>query len=51
MDRFNNAHQSHEHSLKVLELVSKYDDFMDSLTSVADMGCGEGLDINWWARN
>lgn len=51
MDRFNNSHQSHEHSLKVLELVSNYDDFMDSLTSVADMGCGEGLDINWWARN
>ena len=51
MDQFNNAHQSHEHSLEVLKLLESYDDFMDSISSIADMGCGRGFDINWWARN
>lgn len=51
MDQFNNAYQSHDHSLEVLTLLEGYDDFMDSITSVADMGCGRGFDINWWARN
>jgi trans-aconitate methyltransferase len=49
MDQFKNAHASHEHSLEILDLVYLYDDFMDSLGTVADMGCGHGLDINWWA--
>lgn len=51
MDQFNNAHQSFEHSRPILEMIERYDDFMDSVTSVADMGCGSGMDINWWARN
>ena len=51
MDQFNNSHQSHAQSIKVLELINQYDDFMDSVTTVADMGCGGGFDINWWARN
>lgn len=48
-DVFPNKMASHEHSLRVLELLSLYDDFMDSLTVIADMGCGSGLDIEWWA--
>ena len=26
-----------------------YDSFLDSLTVVADFGCGAGLDVEWWA--
>jgi trans-aconitate methyltransferase len=33
----------------VFELISLFDSFMDSLTVIADMGCGAGMDINWWA--
>lgn len=49
MALFKNAHASHEHSLKVLNLLNEYDSFLDSLTVIADMGCGEGLDVEWWA--
>lgn len=49
MARFSNAHKSHEHSLTTLELIAQFDDFMQSITSIADMGCGGGLDIAWWA--
>lgn len=48
-DNFLNKYDSHDHSLRVLELLSLYDSFMDSLTVIADMGCGDGLDANWWA--
>ena len=27
----------------------EYDDFMESVGTVCDMGCGEGLDLEWWA--
>lgn len=50
-DTFKNKYESHEHSLRILELLSLYDDFMDSLTVIADMGCGSGLDIEWWANS
>lgn len=49
MDQFKNKLASHDHSLRLLELISLYDDFMDSITVIADMGCGAGLDIEWWA--
>lgn len=49
MDLFRNKYESHEHSLQILDLISVYDDFMDSITTIADMGCGAGLDINWFA--
>lgn len=48
-DRFGNKYDSHDHSARVLELITAYDDFMDSITVVADMGCGSGLDIGWFA--
>lgn len=50
MDQFKNKLASHDHSLRLLELISLYDDFMDSITVIADMGCGAGLDIEWWAN-
>ena len=48
-DNFKDKYDSHDHSCRVLELISVFDAFMDSLTVIADMGAGEGLDINWWA--
>lgn len=46
---FKNAQESHEHSRDVLDMLYQYDTFMDSIKVVADMGCGAGLDVNWWA--
>lgn len=50
MAQFRNAQESHEHSLKTLEIIYGYDSFLDSLEAVADMGCGSGLDLDWFAR-
>lgn len=47
---FTTPANSHQHSLKTLNLLYEFDDFMESVGTVADMGCGsEGLDIEWWA--
>lgn len=37
------------HSRRFLDLFREYDDFLDSLSVVCDMGCGSGSDIEWWA--
>jgi SAM-dependent methyltransferase len=37
------------HSLKILNQLREYDSFLDSLKIIADMGCGTGEDIHWWA--
>jgi SAM-dependent methyltransferase len=37
------------HSLKILNQLREYDSFLDSLRVIADMGCGTGEDIQWWA--
>jgi SAM-dependent methyltransferase len=49
MTQFANSDLSHEHSLEILNLLYGYDSFLDSLSVVADMGCGAGLDAAWWA--
>jgi len=49
MALFKNSHDSHQHSLTVLNSLVDYDSFLDSLTVIADMGCGAGLDAKWWA--
>lgn len=49
MGQFKNAYESHDHSLQTLELIYGYDSFLDSINVIADMGCGEGLDTEWWA--
>lgn len=38
------------HSLTVLNALYEYDSFLDSLTTIVDMGCGTGEDILWWAN-
>ena len=50
MALFKNAHDSHQHSLDFLSLIYGYDSFLDGITAVADMGCGAGMDVNWWAN-
>lgn len=36
-------------SLDVLETLYEYDDFMASIGTLVDLGCGNGDDIKWWA--
>lgn len=50
MDQFTSGYQSHLHSLKTLNLLFEYDSFLDSIKTVADMGCGAGYDTKWWAE-
>lgn len=50
MGRFRNSIISHEHSLEILNVLYGYDSFLDNLTTIADMGCGTGLDTEWWAQ-
>jgi SAM-dependent methyltransferase len=49
MALFKNEYASHEHSLEVLNMIYGFDSFLDSITVIADMGCGAGLDVEWWA--
>lgn len=46
---FSSPEESHSHSLHTLETLYEYDDFMESVGTLADMGCGSGLDLEWWA--
>jgi len=40
---------SHQHSLKTLNVLYEHDDFMASIRNVIDLGCGTGEDLVWWA--
>ena len=46
---FKNLDEAHAHSLETLNLLYKYSDFMRSIKTVADLGCGAGKDLAWWA--
>ena len=46
---FASPEQSHAHSLKTLEALYEYDDFMASIDTLVDLGCGHGLDLEWWS--
>jgi SAM-dependent methyltransferase len=46
---FRNPEESHVHSLETLNCLYEYDDFMSSIDTLIDLGCGSGLDIEWWA--
>lgn len=46
---FSRPGESHQHSLKTLNMLASYDDFMESIATVVDLGCGSGEDIEWWA--
>jgi len=40
---------TNRHSLKILNQLREYDSFLESLKTIADVGCGTGEDIAWWA--
>ena len=40
---------SHRHSLQILDALYEYDDFMASIRTMLDLGCGTGEDLEWWA--
>ena len=47
---FPSATESHKHSLNTLNLLYEYDDFMESIGRLVDLGCGKAArDLEWWA--
>ena len=36
-------------SLEILNALYEYDDFMSSISTLVDLGCGSGHDLEWWA--
>ena len=36
-------------SLNILNTLYEYDDFMSSIGTLVDLGCGAGQDLEWWA--
>lgn len=46
---FQNHEQSHAHSRETLDWLYEHDDFMASIETLVDLGCGSGLDLEWWA--
>ena len=47
--KFIHPGDSHRHSLETLDQLFEYDDFMASIKTVLDLGCGSGDDLAWWA--
>jgi ubiquinone/menaquinone biosynthesis C-methylase UbiE len=47
--KFIKTTDSHTHSLQTLNQLYEYDDFMFSIKTVIDLGCGPGDDLEWWA--
>ncbi len=43
------THPEHSRSLQIANQLYEYDDFMASVASVLDLGCGQGHDLEWWA--
>jgi SAM-dependent methyltransferase len=46
---FTNEDDAHHHSLRTLNLLAQYQDFLMSIDTMCDMGCGSGKDLEWWA--
>lgn len=43
------SEENHKHSRQTLDELEGFHDFMESITTVCDMGAGEGMDSEWWA--
>lgn len=50
MGLFKNWQENHAHTQFIRDLLYEYDTFLDSLEVVADFGCGDGSNIEWWAN-
>ena len=46
---FNTPIQNSRPSLDILNALQEYDEFMESIDTLADLGCGTGEDTEWWA--
>ena len=47
---FASPEESHEHSLETLKSFEQHLEFVESISTVCDIGCGsQQLDINYWA--
>ena len=49
MGLFKNSKESYNHTQFIRNLLYEYDTFLDSLEVVADFGCDDGSNIEWWA--
>ncbi len=49
MGLFKNSQESYNHTQFIRDLLYEYDTFLDSLEVVADFGCDDGSNIEWWA--
>lgn len=49
MNIFPTPAESHAHSLQTLNYLNAHNDFMDGLSVICDMGCGNGDDLLWWS--
>ena len=47
---FADADESHAHSLYTLKYLDGFIDFKLSIRDLLDIGCGQGLDLDWWAN-
>lgn len=45
---FSSTPQNQRPSLQVLDALYQYDDFMQSIDYLVDLGCGAGEDLLWW---
>jgi SAM-dependent methyltransferase len=46
---FKNDQEAHAHALETLNVLTQYYSFLESIDTLVDMGCGSGLDLEWWA--
>lgn len=50
MGLFKNWQESYNHTQFIRDLLYEYDSFLDSLEVIADFGCGDGSNVEWWAK-
>jgi SAM-dependent methyltransferase len=46
---FSVPEQNSRPSLDILNALQEYDEFMESIDTLVDLGCGTGADTEWWA--
>lgn len=49
MTMFRNPEESHTHSLQIINAFYEFDDFMESIGTLCDLGAGSCFDARWWA--